>query len=160
MATTSTNKQPLLVDRVFHNAVPSNSLTSGSDTDLNILGTNESAVLVNCTANDGGIVEDLYLISRGTSPFTALFYFSSSLDYLRPNESVFVGKTTSASTSGDIIKADWLPKVLAPLPGAGSESQVNALYVPKGKALWCTLQLAGPANTASTPIIGAQGGFY
>ena len=160
MATTSTNKQPLLVDRVFHNAIPSTTLTSGSDTDLNMTGTNESAVLVNCTTNDGGIVEDLYLISRGTTPYTALFYFSSSVDYLRPNEGVFVGKTVSATTAGDVVKADWLPKVLAPLPGTGSDSQVNALYIPKGKALWCTLQLAGPANDATTPIIGAQGGFY
>ena len=54
MATTTTNKQPLLVDRVFHNVVESNSLTSGSDTELNIIGTNEAAVLVDCSTNDGG----------------------------------------------------------------------------------------------------------
>ena len=160
MATTSTNKQPLLVDRVFHSAIQANTLTSGSDTDLNILGTNESSVLVNCTTNDGGIVEDLYLIARGTTPYTALFYFSSSTDYLRPNEGVLVGKLVSSTTAGDVTSADWFPKVLAPLPGAGSDSQVSALYIPKGKALWCTLQLAGPANDATTPIIGAQGGFY
>ena len=46
MATTATNKQPLLVDRVFHNVINSNSLTSGSDTSLDILGTNESAILL------------------------------------------------------------------------------------------------------------------
>ena len=40
----------------------------------------------------------------------------------------------------------------------GSDSQLKALYVPKGKILWCTLQLAGPAATGTdTPIIGAQG---
>ena len=58
MATTSTNKQPLLIDRVFHNVVESNTLTSGSETALDILGTNQSAVLVDCTGNDGGLVED------------------------------------------------------------------------------------------------------
>ena len=56
MATTATNKQPLLVDRVFHNVVKGNTLTSGSATSLNIEGTNESNILVDCTASDGGIV--------------------------------------------------------------------------------------------------------
>ena len=41
-----------------------------------------------------------------------------------------------------------------------TDSRFKAFYVPKGKALWCTLQLAGPNSTSDTPIIGAQGGFY
>ena len=76
MATTATNKQPLLVDRVFHNVIETNTLTSGSDSSLDILGTNQSAVLVDCTTNDGGIVEDLYAISRTgtTTAYSVLFY--------------------------------------------------------------------------------------
>ena len=76
MATTATNKQPLLVDRVFHNVVKGNTLTSGSATSLNIEGTNESNILVDCTASDGSIVEDLYVIARSTTAFTALFFRS------------------------------------------------------------------------------------
>ena len=34
MATTATNKQPLLIDRVFHNAIEGNTLSSGSDSAL------------------------------------------------------------------------------------------------------------------------------
>ncbi len=41
MATTATNKQPLLVDRVFHKAVSAMSLASGSATSLDIEGTNQ-----------------------------------------------------------------------------------------------------------------------
>ena len=83
MATTATNKQPLLVDRVFHNVVETNSLTSGSDTDLNILGTNESSVLLDCSTTDGGIVEDLYVISRSADTvYTAVFYFNFSSNRL------------------------------------------------------------------------------
>ena len=70
MATTTTNKQPLLVDRVLHNVIESNTLTSGSDTSLDILGTNQSTVLVDCSSNDGAVVEDLYTIAR-TSTSTA-----------------------------------------------------------------------------------------
>jgi hypothetical protein len=162
MATTATNKQPLLVDRVFHNVITSNSLTSGSDTSLDILGTNESAILLDCSTNDGGTVEDLYVISRSSdaTAYTILFYFSGSSDYLRPGEAVYVGKIESATTLGEVTSSVDLPKVLAPLPAAGSEAQIRALYVPKGKVLWTSLQLAGPANDSGTPIIGVQGGYY
>ena len=63
MASTSTNKQPLLIDRVLYESVPCNTLTSGSSTSLDITGTNESVVLVNCTSNDGALIEDLFVIS-------------------------------------------------------------------------------------------------
>ena len=161
MATSSSNKQPLLVDRVFHNALQANTLTSGSASSLDIVGTNESVILVDCSTNDGGVVEDLYTIARSTTAFTALFYLSSSVDYLRPSEAVYIGKVTSSTTAGNHVACTTLPKVLAPLAHAGGEAQVGALYVPQGKALWCTLQLAGPhATPANTPIIAAQGGFY
>lgn len=160
MATTATNKQPLLVDRVFHNVVKGNTLTSGSASSLNIEGTNESNVLVDCTGSDGGVVEDLYVIARSTTAYKALFYFSSSIDYLRPSEAIYVGQITSSTTAGTVTSSGDLPKILAPLPHVGSAAQLEALYVPKGQALWCSLQLAGPANSDNTPIIGAQGGFY
>ena len=161
MATTSTNKQPLLVDRVFHNVVATDSLASNSDTSLNIEGTNSSSPLVNCQTSDGGIVEDLYVISRSAdTAYTCLFYFSSAVDYLRAEEAVYIGSINSATTAGTITTSDSLPRVLAPLPGAGTESQVKALYVPRGKVLWVTLQLNGPVNLTTTPIVGAQGGFY
>ena len=161
MATTATNKQPLLIDRVFHNAVEGNTLSSGSDASLDILGTNSSLVLVDCTTNDGGIVEDLYAIARTSTSasYKVLFYLSSSVDYLRPGEGIYIGSIDSDTTAGNKTNAT-LPKILAPVPRVGSEEQLTALYVPKGKALWATLQLAGPNNTGDTPIIGAQGGYY
>ena len=162
MATTATNKQPLLIDRVFHNAIETNTLTSGSDSSLDILGTNQSAVLVDCTSNDGAIVEDLYAISRTgtTTAYTVLLYLSSSLDYLRPGEGVYLGQITAETTSGTVTNSTQLPKILAPMPHTGDTSFASALYVPKGKALWATLQLTGPVNSADTPVVGAQGGFY
>ena len=162
MATTATNKQPLLVDRVFHNVINSNSLTSGSDTSLDILGTNESAILLDCSTNDGGTVEDLYVISRSpdATAYTAVFYFSSSSDYLRPSEAVYVGKVESSTTLGEVTSSAELPKVMVPLPSAGNDAQIRGLYVPKGKVLWASLQLAGPVNNSGTPVIGVQGGYY
>ena len=161
MATTATNKQPLLIDRVFHNAVEGNSLASGSATSLDILGTNQSVVLVDCTANDGGIVEDLYAIARtgSSTAYKILFYLGTATDYLRPTEGIYIANIDSDTTAGVKVKAT-LPSILAPVPRVGSEPQAQALYVPKGKALWATIQLVTPNNTADTPIIGAQGGFY
>ena len=138
------------------------SLASGSATSLDIEGTNQSAVLVDCSANDGAVVEDLYVIARTSTDqaYTALFYLSSAVDYLRPTEGVYVGKLTSSTTAAAKTSATDLPKVLAPLAHVGSDAQVRALYIPKGNVLWCTLQLAGSVNTTDTPIIAAQGGFY
>lgn len=161
MATTATNKQPLLIDRVLHNAVEGNTLTSGSDTSLDILGTNQSALLVDCTTNDGAIVEDLYAISRtsASAAYTVLFYLSSSTDYLRPGEGVYLGKIETSTTAGDKTSGS-LFNILAPVAQVGDDPQLTALYVPKGKALWTTIQLSGPNATSDTPIIGAQGGYY
>ena len=162
MATTATNKQPLLVDRIFHSAISSSSLASGSASSLDIEGTNQSSVLVDCSANDGAVVEDLYVIARTSTSqaYTALFYLSSAVDYLRPTQSVYIGKLASSTTNGAISSSTELPKVLAPLAQVGSNPQVRALYIPKGSVLWCTLQLAGSVNTTDAPIIAAQGGYY
>ena len=74
MASTSTNKQPLLIDRVFNEVVQTDGLVSGNDNtatgasiNYDVGGSNSSKVLVNCTTNDGGLVEDLYCISPGGS---------------------------------------------------------------------------------------------
>ena len=160
MASTSTNKQPLLIDRVFHNTVDSNTLASGSDTSLDILGTNSSAVLLNCASNDGGIIEDIYTVARSDTSYTVLLYLSTAADYLRSTEAAFVGKITTETSVGAVVSFDDSPKILAPVPEVGTEAQFRALYVPSGKVLWATLQLAIPAASNTTPIIAAQGGLY
>jgi len=162
MATTATNKQPLLVDRVLHNVLTSSQLTSGSDTSLNIEGTNESSVLVDSSSDDGAIIEDLYVISRTTSgtQYKILFYLSSSSDYLRPSDATYIGQLESSATSGEVTSSTALPRILAPMPHTGDETQFRALYIPKGRVLWCTLQSAGPINSNDGPIIGCQGGFF
>ena len=170
MASTSTNKQPLLVDRVLYESVGTETLASGSDTDLNILGTNSSFPLVNCVDNDGAILEDMFVIARSSTPYTVNFYFSSASDYLRPQDSVFCGSITSPTTIGDFQNVTKLPRILAPVPATGNTTGLRegeplrneALYVPRGKVLWVTIQRASvPANpTGNTPIAGVQGGYY
>ena len=160
MASTSTNKQPLLVDRIFHQTVKTDSLASGSSTTVDIAGTNASSVLLSCASNDGALVGDIYSIARGTSARTVNLYFSSSTDYLRSDEASFIGQFVSGTSVGTVSKWDSMPNVLVPVPRVGSASQFKGLYVPKGMVLWCTLQEAQALNDATNPIVGAQGGFY
>lgn len=170
MASTSTNKQPLLIDRVLYEAVGTEQLASGGATDINIVGTNSSFALVDCTNNDGAIIEDMFTIARGATPYKVMFYFSSATDYLRPQDSVFIGSITSGTSVGEFVSVYKLPNVLAPVPAVGNTTGLaegvglknQALYIPRGKALWVTLQReAVPiGGAADTPIAGVQGGYY
>lgn len=155
MASTSTNKQPLLVDRVLHNVVNLDNAAVGA---IDIAGTNTAELIVDGTNSDGCIIEDIYLIARSTTPHKVNLYISTANDYLRPGEGAYIGSVTSATTAGDIVSIETLPKILAPMPQTGSEGQFRALYIPKGKALW-----AGREDTSVVtggPLIGAQGGWY
>jgi hypothetical protein len=166
MASTSTNKQPLLVDRVFHNHVDTSGLSSGT-TGIDIIGANTAQVLVDCTMNDGGIVEDVYVLSRGETPegtlYKVMFYISNAVDYLRASDGIFIGAIEAPGEIGGVARPADLPRVLAPAAQVANQNNDNfltAYYVPKGKAIWCTLQTDSPDNSGRSPIVGAQGGFY
>ena len=155
MAATSTNKQPLLVDHVLHYAVDlSNSFIS----DINVSGTNSAELIVDSTSLDGALVEDVYAISRKASEFTINLYLSTANDYLRPQQGVFIGQFKTGTTKGDVTHWEDMPRILAPMPQTGDESQFKALYIPKGKSLWAAFE--GTAADAAAPIVGCQGGWY
>jgi len=155
MAATSTNKQPLLVDRVMHNVVNLDTAAVGA---IDVQGTNTALLLVDATQSDGCIIEDIYSISRGNVEYIINLYISSSFDYLRPNEGLFIGSFKSATTAGNVTRWEEMPKVLAPVPQTGSESQFHALYIPKGRALWAARE--DTVSVTNGPILGAQGGWY
>ena len=155
MAATSTNKQPLLVDHILHYAV---NLDTALNNGIDIAGTNTAILIVDSTTADGAIIEDIYTIARGTSPSTVNLYLSTGQDYLRPNQAVFIGSVTSATTIGNVVRWEEMPKTLAPVPQVGTESFNRALYVPKGYALWAARDSS--ANVTDGPILGCQGGWF
>ena len=156
MASTSTNKQPLLIDHVLHYVVD---LNTASVSAIDVGGTNTALLIVDSTSADGAIIEDIYSIARSATKSTINLYLSKSFDYLRPNEAKFIGTFESATTAGSITRWEEMPKVLAPRPGGGSsEAQLKALYIPKGKALWAARQSDSVVNDG--PLIGCQGGWY
>ena len=136
MASTSTNKQPLLVDRVMHVAVDMNDhkVAENTVTAGRVSGSNTAVKLVDGIAADGCVIETMYTISRSTSEYKINLYLSTSGDYLRPEQSIFIGQVTSATTKYTKSDVEDLPKILAPVPHDGGEAQLRALYVPKGTA--------------------------
>jgi hypothetical protein len=62
------------------------------------------------------------------SEYTINLYISTSSDYLRPNEGSPCRSFTSATTAGARTSWDAMPKILAPMPQTGSESQFKAFY--------------------------------
>ena len=168
MASTSTNKQPLLVDNVLHNVVD---LQNATNDGLDIIGTNTATLLVNGSGSDGAIIEDIYTINRSVTPAQINLYLSRTFDYLRPNEALLVGTFKSGSAIGEVAHYDDMPYVLAPVPNvntiapaaAGSgitptALRFKALYIPRNMSLWAARQAAG--NDPTAPLLGVQGGWY
>ena len=171
MAATSTNKQPLLIDRPLHALATISSQKTGNTGYW--LSNNSCSVLVDCTQNDGALIEDLYVIAREASSHTISFFMSNTTDVLRESDTtnvVYVTQVASGTTPGAIVHAENLPFGVAPYPTVPLASdntreagQFKSLYIPKGKALWVGRAVAATAanlDFATAPVVGAQGGFY
>ena len=155
MASTSTNKQPLLVDRLLHYVV---NLDTSINDGMDIVGTNTATMLIDGTTADGALIEDIYCIARGTTGYKVNLYISSARDYLRPNEAVFVGTLTAATTKGNVVHWEEMPRSLSPVPQVGTDPYNRALYLPKGSALWAARESS--ANVTDGPLLGCQGGWF
>lgn len=105
MASTSTNKQPLMVDRVLHNVVDlaeSVVTVSAENTYIDLVGANSAQLLVDCTKNDGAVIGEIYANCRAkcAPAYEVALYFSRSFQYLTPSEAYFVGGFYAGGTSG------------------------------------------------------------
>ena len=156
MASTATNKQPLFVDRVFHYV---KNLDNATNNGLDIAANNTAEVLVDASASDGAVVEDLYLISRsGTNTYPVNLYLSTARDFLRSNQAHYVGTITSEDTLKTRTPWDDMPKVLAPVAQTEANPVSQAFYVPKGYVLWAARE--GNGNETDAPLVACQGGWY
>ena len=164
MASSSTNKQPLFIDRVLHYVV---NLDKSSNNGIDPAGSNTATLIVDAVNSDGAIIEDIYVIARpadSQSPGTAAtehtvnLYMGTARDYLRPNESQFVGSITSGTTTGTVTNWEGMPRTLAPVPQVGDYAYNRAFYLPKGFALWAARD--SDQNVDNGPLLGCQGGWY
>ena len=87
MAATSTNKQPLLVDRVLHEVIDLQGATVTQNGGISIGGYQQCSLIIDSTSSDGCIIEDVYSISR-TEAYTIKSFLSTANDYLRPQQGI------------------------------------------------------------------------
>ena len=162
MAATSTNKQPLLVDHVLHEVVDLKGATVAQDGGVDIGGTNDAVLVIDSTQADGCIIESIYSLARQTTDkYTIKLYLSQANDYLRSQQGTYIGEFEAGITPGAITYYANLPFILAPVPATGTIGQFQALYVPKGKALWAAVEAQGANDQAlNAPLLGVQGGWY
>ena len=184
MASTSTNKQPLLVDRPLHVVVDLKNHTIADGAVIDIGGTNSATLLVDCTKNDGATIDDVYTYAReiatpATEGYEVVLYLSSANDFLRPGQGMMCGIFVAGDALAEKIRWKNAPNIYSPTPKVGSieveyedalgETQpgdvigtsFRGLYIPKGRALWGAVVQQSADDTAETaPLIGLQGGFF
>ena len=70
----------------------------------------------------------------------------------------FIGTFKSGTSIGTVTHWESMPRTLAPVPQVGDEKYNNALYIPKGRALWGARNSS--TNLSDGPLLGCQGGWY
>ena len=94
MASTSTNKQPLMQDRVLHEIADLTGSTIEEASRIDITGSNSAATLVlDCTQNDGAILSEIYAhLLELSPPFLynrVPVYMSTANDFLRNSQAKY-----------------------------------------------------------------------
>lgn len=173
MASTSTNKQPLLVDRPLHIVKDLTTRFVDVDVDIDPGAGNRALLLLDCTQNDGAIIESVYAYGRvpqapATEGYDIILYLCKNNTVLDPAGAFFVGGFTAADNPGERKSWSMAPEVLAPVARLGSEDDTfvvptyfRALYVPKGECLYAAVvKQTADDPCVYAPLIGIQGGYY
>jgi len=185
MASTSTNKQPLMVDRPFLRGAKFNSGSPlVSDSSNPEFGNLIQLVRVgDIPSEDGALVEDIFVVPNEGYPNDGgvrsaafgVYVYAPNQSAPSTSASLMVGKFEiglSGDTEGLIHRVE-LPATVAPTPQTGDTNLVRpieigkseALYLEKGYILCLGYLGDGPAAvsgglSASGVTIWAQGGFY
>ena len=173
MSSTSTNKQPLLVDRPLHEFVvlgPAAALTASTDYSSVLSGGCQK--LVDCFDNDGAVIDSLSLLAPQASmtPVVVIFFLSNSptvLGISATNTAPVAAAALASSAAGDRTNVS-LPPLTVPVPNLGGQTNVTeaskkntGLLVPAGRVLYVGLNTPVIApSAASKVVVAAQGGYY
>lgn len=170
MAASSTNKQPLLVDRpllAVESLTTSHAPVGALDASTGVAG----VLLVDCTQNDGALISDIAAINRVASHTCDIaLYLSRSSLTLGVNAAsggfggLGIGVLKVPTGDQGVWTSLALPKLLGPVPHAGGNDangrppQFRGLPISRGWALWAAV--IGTAPDANAPNIACVGGFY
>ena len=173
MATSSSNKMPLLVDRPLHSfATIGGAAGLTSATNFNTPNGGGCVLLVDCISNDGAVVDSLSIIANeaSTNSNQVLVFLSvaASSSSITSSNTVCVASATISSGSAGERTNIPLPPLCIPVPNLGGDTTVNetdkkntGLYVPSGATLFVGVSAALTAPSTSTRVhVFAQGGFF
>ena len=162
---------PLLVDRPLH-SFASLGASAGLTTASNFnTPTTSVTLLVDCSSNDGAIIDSISLISNEASltavkviAFLSVAPTSASVTALN---TVAVAFATVGSALGERVNMT-LPALCVPVPNLGGDTSVSevdkkntGLYVPSGATLYVGTSAAISAPSANSRVnVFAQGGFF
>ncbi len=178
MATSSSNKMPLLVDRPLHSFATiggASALTSA--TNFNTPSGGGCVLLVDCLGNDGAVVDSISIIATeaNTTASRVLVFLSiaaSAASITSANTVCVANAAISSSAAGDRTNIP-LPALTIPVPNLASPAATVAaypsetdkkntgLYVPSGATLYTGVHAALSAPSTATRVhVFAQGGFF
>ena len=184
MASTSTNKQPCLIDRPFLRGAKINSGTSTVDpTNPSFANLVQLVRVGDLPTEDAALVEDIFLVSNegypnhgGRRTCELIFYvYAPNQSAPSTSTALMLSKVEvglSGATEGNIQRIE-LPAINAPVPGVGDTTLLRPIEVGKGEGLYlekgyilCVGYIGnGPAAVSgglspSGITVFAQGGFY
>ena len=178
MATSSSNKMPLLVDRPLHSyATIGGTACLTTATNNNTVSGAGCSLIVDCSANDGAVVDSLSIIANeaSTTASRVLVFLSvatTNTAITSTNTACVASATITSTAVGDRTNIP-LPPLTVPVPNLASPAATMAtypteldkkntgLYVPSGATLYVGVHAALSAPSAATRVhVFAQGGFF
>lgn len=178
MSSSSTNKQPLLIDRPLHAfATLGSTAALSSSTNYNSVVAAGCQTLVDCSSNDGGLIDSISIIATesGTTASVVLIFLSSasSSTAIAASNTVVVASAAIGSSSAGQRTNITLPPLSVPVPNLASPAATMTAYptetdkkntgllVPAGMVLYAGLNAVLSAPSAATRVhVLAQGGLY
>jgi|TARA_R100001443_G_scaffold2645_1_gene8671 hypothetical protein len=178
MATSSSNKMPLLVDRPMHSfATIGGAAALTTATNFNTPAAAGCVVLVDCSSNDGAVIDSLSIVAleANTTARNVVVFLSTATTAtsVTAANSAYVGGAAIASSAVGTRTNVPLPPLSVPVPNLASPAATMAaypsetdkkntgLYVPSGALIYVGVDQAIAAPSANTRVhVFAQGGFF
>ena len=173
MATSSSNKMPLLVDRPLHSfATLGGAAALTTATNFNTPSGGGCVLLVDCLTNDGAVVDSISIIANeaSTTASKVLVFLSiaASAASITSSNTVCVASATISSTAAGVRTNIPLPPLSIPVPNLGAQTtpsetdkKSTGLYVPSGATIYVGVSAALTAPSSATRVhCFAQGGFF
>lgn len=173
MSSTSTNKQPLLIDRPLHQfAILGATAALSSSSNLSTIIGGACAEIVDCSSNDGAVVDSISIIANQagtTSALVVVFLSSASTPFgiTSANTAPVASAVISSNAIGERTNIA-LPPLTVPVPSLGAQANPTetskkntGIYVEAGQMLYVGLSQAIVSPTPATTVtVFAQGGYY